>query len=476
VTLDGRGGVLKRLGIAKVGDNGSVVTTPLLLYYSRVISRLLLQCGTNLYASSDGGATWSAPLKTFSTASRAAACDFQGNAVIIHPVDGVCTYDGSTVSGRLPNSPAGFTITVWENALFSAGDPTYPVRITRSDLGAITWPAIPTSNELRVKDDTPLTCLMPGPSSLLAFKEESVYRISDPTTIAYSMIGPTHGASGPLCVALNGNLAAAICRRGITLLDGIGAPKLVSEKLTPLFTSAQLNLGASSNWAASVKDDRYVFSLTLTGSTLNNLTLEYHPAFGWIVPHSFGVQDFTNYVAGTRRLLGAKIAANTHASVFEVFKGGVDDGAAISASFQTAWVMPAQDTLCRLRRAFVRGRGEFQFETRRDYTYAGKVREFTSQPDVVLVEYATVKATYATYAALKAGVASYAQLGASYPELEVYRPFFSLGVARAFSYVFSQTSPDSNLLPPPTSGGANREVGDFACYGVDMDFVPLGGA
>jgi hypothetical protein len=459
VTLDERGGVLKRLGLAKVGDNGSVVTTPLILYYSRVIGRLLLQCGTGLYASSDGGATWSAALKTFSTASRVGICDFQGKAVIIHPVDGVFTYDGTTFSAAIANGPKGNTLAVWENAIFSAGDPLQPTRVTRSDLGAITWPAAPTTNDLRVKDDTPLTCLMPGPATLLAFKEESVYRVSDPTTIAYSLLGATHGASGPLCVALNGGQAAAICKRGITVLDGVSAPRLVSSKLTPLFNAAQLNLATAPNWTASIKEDRYVFSFALAGVTLNNITLEYSPLVGWIVPHNFGMQDFANYVAGTRKLLGVKIAATSSAAAFEVFKGGTDDGKPISASFQTAWFAPAGDTLLRLRRALVRGRGNFQFETRVDYEGSGKVRDFLSASAV--------------------GVWGVSRWGAGAwgtDLAEIYRRFFSLGVGRAFSYVFSQTSSGSRFDAPVIAGATLQEVGDFACYGVDLDFVPLGGA
>jgi hypothetical protein len=458
VTLDPRGGAVKRLGLEKVGDNGSVVSTPLIFYLSRTLNRLLMQCGTSLYMSSDGGATWTA-IKTFSTAARVGLCDFQNRIAIIHPADGVFIYDGASVSARVTNSPVGFTIAVWENALFSAGDPSQPTRVTRSDLGAITWPAAPITNDFRVKDDTPITCLMPGPSTLLVFKEESDYRVSDPATINYSMLSPTHGASGPLCVALNGGLAAAICKRGITLLDGISLPKQVSSKLTPLFNPTQLNLPVAGNWTANVKEDRFVFSLTLAGSTLNNLTLEYHPAVGWIVPHAFGMQDFANYVSGTRKLLGAKIAANTHAAAFEVFKGGTDDGAAIAASFQTAWIMPAGDTLSRLRRAIVRGRGNFQFETRRDFRASGKVRDFISAPN--------------------AGIWGTSYWGSSQwgtDELEVYRPFSSLGVARAFSYIFSQTSSGSKFATPALPGATAQEIGDFACYGVDMDFVPLGGA
>jgi hypothetical protein len=457
-TLDPRGGAVKRLGLSKVGDNGSVVTTPLILYFSRVLNRLLMQCGTTLYVSTDGGASW-ASIKVFSTAARIGACDFQGRAVFIHPVDGVFVYDGATVSARVANSPAGFTIAVWQNALFSAGDPAQPTRVTRADIGAITWPAAPVTNDVRVKDDSPITCLMPGPSTLLVFKEESLYRVSDPATINYSTIGTTHGASGPLCVALNGDRGAAICKRGITLLDGISEPRQVSSKLTPLFNTAQLNFGVAGNWTANVKEDRYVFSLALSGSTLNNLTLEYHPLIGWIVPHSFGMQDFANYVSGTRRLLGAKIAANSHAAAFEVFRGGTDDGAAIAASFQTAWIMPAGDTKSRLRRAIVRGRGNFRVETRLDFRGAGKMRSFVSAP---------------TAGVWGSGFWGSAEWGAE--ELEVYRPFYSLGVGRAFSYVFSQTSSSSQFGAPPVPGASAQEIGDFACYGVDMDFIPLGGA
>lgn len=160
-SIDQKGSLVKRLGLDRVNDADQIVDTGNVqnLFYSAAIDALIAQVGADLYKSTDGGSTWGASFKTFTTSARAAMVDFLGKVVIIHPVDSAFHYDGATVTGPIANSPDGSAIAVWNNALWSVGDPAQPSRVTRSDLGAITWPASPVTNDIRVKDDQALTAI-----------------------------------------------------------------------------------------------------------------------------------------------------------------------------------------------------------------------------------------------------------------------------------------------------------------------------
>jgi hypothetical protein len=454
VTLDERGGVVKRLGLSKIANHTSTTTQPAILYYSRALDKLMLQIGTGLYKSDDGGTNWSAALKTFSTSARVGMCDFLSKVVVIHPIDGAFTYDGATFSGKVTNSPNGNTIAVWQNALFSAGDPAQPSRVTRSDLGAITWPVTPITNDLRVKDDTAITALIAaGVNALLAFKEESIYRVQEATSIAYMTLSPTYGASGPLCVALNHGECAALSRRGIVVTDGMRNPAIVSDRIAPYFRFDQLAYSTSADWCAGVDRDRFVFSLARSGASANNAMLEYNPATGSIVPHSVGVQSFASYVPSTRRLLGAKVAADTHVATFDVFKGGTDDGSSITARFQTPWLELGGGYQFRLDHIRARGRGTFQVERRTDYAAAGLTSTFSSAPGGML---------------WNTGFWGSGLWGASL--YESYNDFRPWQIARAISFVLSETSSTSASGMKLLGDGTASEVGDFACYGLELSF------
>ena len=454
ITLDERGGVVKRLGLTKIANHSTTATQPAILYYSRALDKLMLQIGTGLYKSDDGGTTWSAALKTFSTSARVGMCDFLGKVVVIHPADGAFTYDGASFSAKVTNSPNGNTIAVWQNCLWSAGDPAQTSRLTRSDIGAITWPAGPITNDLRAKDDTAITAVIAaGVNALLVYKEESIYRVQDSTTGAYMTLSPTYGASGPLCVALNHGLCAAISRRGINVTDGMKNPELVTDKIEPYFRFDQLAYSTSTDWCAGVFRDRFVFSLARTGATANNAMLEYSPAHGWIVPHSVGVQSFASYVPSTRRLLAAKVAADTHVATFDVFKGGTDDGTAITSRFQTPWFEFGGGFQFRLDHVRARGRGSFQLERRMEFAASGITSTFT--PSTTGMLWGT-------------GVYGTGRWGASV--YETYNDFWPWQLARAISFVMSSASSTSATGPKLLSDGAAPEVGDFACYGLELSY------
>jgi hypothetical protein len=109
--LDERGGVGSRLGYSKF--NGHVVhgdDRPALFNWPTG-NALLTQCGANLYANAS-----TTPIHTFTTTARVGMVEFLGPVYIIHPVDGLFSYNGTTFSaGR--RTVKGNTIAVPEQAL-----------------------------------------------------------------------------------------------------------------------------------------------------------------------------------------------------------------------------------------------------------------------------------------------------------------------------------------------------------------------
>lgn len=469
-TLDKKGGLVKRLGLTRLnsGDQITNANNVKLLYYSAAIDKLIAQIDADLYTSSDGGVTWGASIKNFSTTARIGITDFLGKVVFIHPVDAVFHYDGATVTGPVANSPDGSAIAVWQNFLWSIGDPAQPSRVTRSDPGAITWPASPVTNDVRVKDDQALTAIgggegmdVLGRAGLLVFKENSTYRLHDVTNAAYTVVDYNFGASGPLCVTTNNGMTAAISRRGIIVMRGDeSVPILASYKIEPLFHSSQLTFSQSSNMAAGNVEDRMVFSLPWDGSNTNNLTLEYHPNLQWIVPHDFGCTAFTSYTKNTRKLFGGKVGtgASTFGYVFDVFTGGSDDGANITCRAQTKWFEPNGGSSTRFRRAVINGRGDFNLYVKRDYD--------TGQGEGFPI---SIQGTGAVWGSAVWGIDTWATTIA-----QDYQEIFSLGVARSISFEVQETSSNTFSGVPFLDVGASETQGGVSLYGIIADMVTLG--
>src|SRR5262245_7259255 len=288
MTLDERGGVVKRLGLTRINSAqlnslGNIQS----LHYSAALDKILAQIGAQMFASSDGGLTWTS-LGTWASTARCHMVDFLGKVIVIHPVDGVRTWDGTTVTSKLGNSPNGTCIAVWQNALWSIGDPANPSRVTRSDLGAATWTAQPVTVDIRAKDDQPLTAIGGGQGTdevgrdgILVWKEASRYRINNSTTGAYTVEDYQYGASGPQCITTNFGVTCAISRKGIVQVaaDESG---LISTKIEPLFKPNQITFAQSAGMvAANQGADRMVFSLPFDAAQQNSLTLEYSPVAGW---------------------------------------------------------------------------------------------------------------------------------------------------------------------------------------------------
>jgi hypothetical protein len=471
VTLDERGGVVKRLGLTKTGAQIANTANVQSIFYSISIDRLLVQVSDKVYSSSDGGATWSASIKTFSTSARCHMVDFVGKVVLIHPVDKVFTYDGTTFSGVVANSPLGSCMAVWQNAIWSIGDPTSAstkVRVTRSDLGAITWPASPVTVDIRSKDDEPLTCVGGGTGmddigrgGLLVWKEGSYYRINDSATGAYTVENYDYGASGPMCVTTNQGVTASICRKGIIATDGSGqAGTVVSDKIEPLFHPVQLTYANASTMVAGSFQDRMVFSLPFDGSTTNSLTLEFSPAQGWFAPHNFGITSATAYKKNTNKLYGGKVGtdSSSYGYVLDVFTGGSDDTVAITARHEIRWFEPNRGNACRFRRLNVNGRGTFNLYFKINYD--------SGQGELFPI---SIVGDGAVWGTAKWGVDTW-----SSTLFQDYERLFSLGYGRSFSIEISESSTTSGTGPSLLDTGAAEARGAFAVYGYNLDIQSLG--
>lgn len=466
VSLDERGGVVKRLGLT----NLSGVATPLSnaassFFVSPTGNYVLVQDGAAVKKTTDFVAF--STIKTYSTSARAQFCDFNGKTVAVHPVDKVSTYDGTTWTD-VATSPAGTGITVWQNKVWVINGATFYASAISDPTS---WTMASDFNVVREKDGAPLTAIgvgqgmdVVGRPGLFLTKDRSCYRVNTSASGAsfgsYTTLSDTAGASGPNCIASSPDgLIAFINEDGIYTTDGLNQPEFVSRNLTPLFRDNQLYLNQSSLWAAGTYGDRFVFSVTRgNGQMTNNFTLEYHPKQGWFVPHDFGCSVFSPYyLGGSLKLYGGNPTAG---KLYQVFKGGSDDGTPIASRYQTRWFEPAGGYEVRMRRLTIEGRGSYDVYTKGNYTTgAGVLSSFAAGTAGSL------------WGAFSWGSGTW---GASL--YEDFDFFHELGVARSVSFNLTETSSTSALGPRLLQDGTSPEIGAFALYGLKLDFIRLGNA
>jgi len=254
---------------------------------------------------------------------------------------------------------------------------------------------------------------------------------------------------------VNGRICS-INGEGIWVTDGLAVPTRVSDKLSPLFTADGVNLGAMNMWTAAPFKDRVVFNITRAGSSLNNLMLEYHPAIGWTVAHSLALGPMTMYTKNTSKLIAAGAASS--GKIFETFKGGADDGSAIAARYQTPWIATDKGNEARLRYLRVYGRAACVGQLMQDFATVGE--NYTLNFDqgfgfVWDVDHWDV------------GV-----WGDPATEGPADTPLDQ--VCKYVSFIFSNSTSTSAFKPALLGDGVAPEVGAWAVYGVNLDFVKLG--
>lgn len=469
VSVDERGGVVKRLGMSRLGSS-SLAGVGQMVYYSQTLQVTLVQVGAALYKTTDF--TTLTLVGTFSTSARLACVDFNGSVVLLHKADGVYTYDGTTLTSR-NTTVKGTCLAVWQNKVWAGGDPVNQSRVWWSNLGdATAWTTASAFVDIRDKDSAAITALgvgqgmdVAGRPGLLVFKEESTYRINSSSTGSYTTLHAHAGAAGPACVTDLNGLTVALCKIGLYMTDGVNPPKEMSRKVSPLFRDDQLDFSNLAIACAGVKGDRMLFSMPrrIGGSAQasNNFTLEFSPTEGWIVPHSFGLADMTSYAKQAAKLYGL---SPTTAFAWEVFKTGADDGAAIACHYQTPWFEPTAGGKCSYNRLRVAGRGTFSMYVRGDYSLGqGSLRGIS-----------IVGSGFVWNDAAAIWNAPGVLWGPS--AYEGYQHAWGLGIYRSVSLYLSESSTLSALGPKLQGDGSAPEVGAFALYELNLQFVPLGGA
>lgn len=469
VTSDERGGIVKRLGYQQL--SGALPSQPVNIFYWQTGQMTILQCQTRLYKTTDwvtfteitlgGGAA-------FTTTGRAAFVDFLGKLCYVHPVDGVFYSDGTTAT-LATAAVKGTCMAAWQNKLWVGGDTSNPTRVWASNAGSYTtWTTATDWVDIREQNDAKITALgngqgmdIQGRSGLLVFKEESTYRINSSNATSgftYTTLDTKAGASGPAAVAAYYGRVCAFSRAGIYMTDGVSPMVQVSAKLAPMFTPAAINFGALDKVAAGVNGDRIVFSFPFgAAQTTNNRTLEFHPLIGWLFPHDYGMAAYTNYGKNTN-LLYAIPTSGTKAH--QMYTGGSDNGTAIAARFQTNWFEPTAGNETRLLRLRVSGRGTFDVYTKTNYT--------TGQG---LLSSADITGNSFTWNSFTWNVSTSTWGPALY---EGYQDFHQLGIGKAIAFEFTETSSTSSTAPSLLGDGVAREVGNFAVYGLQLQYQGLG--
>jgi hypothetical protein len=460
VTLDERGGISKRLGYTKY--NGSAFGASLVTncFYWSTGQNLITQAGTKLYKD-----TSTTEFKTFTTSERCGFADFTGLLFFIHPTDGLFKYDGATVTA-IAAGPKGTTLAPWQNKLFAAGDPNNKPRVYWSNKGDGTLWTGTDFNDLREKDTEIVTCLtgasgldISGRAGLLAFKRRSTYRIFDSGTGQFQTLDAQIGAASALSVVNGFQRTVALGESGIFWTDGVGPMRPASDKIQNLFDPTQIAFDQLDKFCAGIKGDRMYFSLARTGQTANNLELEHHPIQGWIVANSSAASCYATYGKNDQILYAG--SPSVVGQVYKRLTGGSDDGTAITSRFQGRWAEPTGGHQVRITRARVVGRGAFSLDVFTDYQLAPSI-------------------SFSVNLAGSAG--TYDDVGSVYDTDDLYGPlkyqdfrdFPQLGVMRAISLRFSETSSVSSSGLQILGAGAAPEVGAFGSYGVSLSYVPLG--
>lgn len=465
VTFDERGGVASRLGYAK--QNGTPFSGGLVhnVFWSQILSARITQAGAVIYLADTNTAR-----HTFSTSALVTFAELNSLIIACHPVDGFYTSpDGITWTHQTgSNIPAGIgtCMAVWQNKLWVG---CTDGSLHFSALGDSTTWASTDFVKLWEKDEQPVVALhvgsgqdILGQAGLLAFKQDSTYRVNDSSTASYETIDATVGAAGPLAVIGLGPKVLTISRHGIYWwATGVaGMQEGTKNRLLPLWSSAQLVLSTQNQWCAARKDpSRVVFSVTTVGSTVNNLAIEYHVGQGWVAPGSNAMSCYANSTGSVDAVYGGSPTAS--GQVYLLDSTGADDGVAISWRFQTRWFNPAGSFFCTIwkLRGHLRGSGNL----------------------TVLKDYATATGGTTTAFAVTGNLPTYDSglhydAGLTYGVAVLQGPveFFSIGTCRQVSFLFSGTSTSTIAGQPVLNAGVGPTLGEFGLFGLEFAWQWLG--
>lgn len=460
ITFDERGGVSSRLGYAK--DNGTAFSGGVVQnqFWSSLLAAKITQAGPSLYLG-----TTNTVRKTFTTSELVTFAEMNSLVVACHPTDGLFTSaDGITWTAVAdPDAPKGTCVAVWQNKVY-VGQTTGKVSWSAAG-DATNWVATD-FNKLWEKDQQAIVALhigsgqdILGKPGLLCFKQESVYRINDSTSGAYTTVDATVGAAGALAVVGVGPKVIALSKRGLFWWreDQAGMVN-ASDRLQPLWKPDQLNFGKLALWAAGRKGNRAVFSLTRSGSSANDLSLEYHPDQNWVAPRSDAMSCYATSTGGGEITYGG--SPTVSGQTYQLDSGGSDDGSAIAFRFQTRWLELNGGFQASVWQARIHGRGAGTLNVRRDFASAGgDTQPFDLTGSLNKYDTGLHYDTGVTYAI---------------PAFQLTQAFYSIGLCRQFSLIFTGSSTLTATGPQLLGAGTAPVVGYFGLYGIEWLYVQLG--
>ena len=203
-TLRGRM-LVSRFGTILAGTLGAASKY---IFYSSKLDFFISQEGTTLYSytisATNQALAGRTALKTFSTSDKVQCVEFTGLLVVVHPVDGVFTWNGAGVIGAAVTAAVkGSCVCAWQNKVWVGGDPGNPSRVWWSNAGtAATWTTATDFVDLREVNDFAVTAIgvgngmdVVGRGSMQVFKGTSAYRIYSASTGAYITIDAYRGAA-----------------------------------------------------------------------------------------------------------------------------------------------------------------------------------------------------------------------------------------------------------------------------------------
>ena len=457
-TFDERGGVASRLGHTKRNGTPLAASPVVNEFFSPLLNEFVTQVGTGLYTGDN-----TTSRHTFTTNGCVTFAELGGKVIVGHPADGLFySTDGITWTHiTSANAPATANcICTWNAKLFVGMSDGSVHWSNASD--PLTWTNTD-FNEIWTKDQKPIVALaigsgqdIQGRPGLLVFKQDSVYRMNDSGTGAYTVLDTSHGAGGPKAVVGVGARVIWIGKGGIFWFrEDQASPVAGADLLRPLWRPDQLSFANQGGWCAGRRLNRAYFSFSTSLSSVNDIAVEYNPDEEWVTTRSDGMTCYS--MDANDLTYGGSTTAN--GQMYQLDSGGMDDGAAISWYFQTRWFVPSGGFRAQLWQARLHGRGSGTMAVRADYEDAGGT-SFSFN----------LKASGPTWGSFNWGD------GALWTAdtLSASQALYNLGTVREFSLRFSGTSNTTSAgrtlvgnLNPPT-------LGAFALYGIECLFIPLG--
>lgn len=444
------GAIVKRNGLVTFASPASQLTSVYPLEATG--SPFLIGAGgTNLYSISTGGTVTSIA----SGLTNNAPWEFVQSQVVggqgpLYGMNGIDTPQqwsgtGSTANwtattGTVPN---GKYMVLAGNRIWVSGVAANPSRVYFSDLipansGPITWP---TANVaiFDENDGAPITGLGHVGPYILVTKARKLYLITDFNTGDARRLSDNIGCISHRSIAQAPEGTYFLAEdRGVYLTNG--------SKVTPISDVIQPTIESIQNRkisAAAYFDGHYYLSVAINGTSGNDTVLDFDSALQSWWLHTFGSAQFAVWhPTGTAQLFSAK---STSAIVDQCFVPGVtvDNGTPFLWRWRGPWQsptfyrrrrFPTPYFRKRLRQIRIDGTGTVDFSLATDFA---PVESLIRQNALAAGQSGTFGGSTTTYG----GTATFGG-GATLQRAR----FYTLGVANAFSLVFSATSTTQDAL------------------------------